>query len=102
MTVPYRAHADPPPRTLTDRVRQLNDNLQHLAIRLKDAIAAAIGRAVADAVRDGVSGLLGVEEGQQRGLECHDDRYRLGRPGLGGPDGRPGEDDRWRAGADQP
>jgi len=61
MTTPYRAHADPP-ITLTDRVRQLNDNLQDLALRLKDAIATAVGRAVAQAVRDGVNALLGARE----------------------------------------
>jgi hypothetical protein len=54
----YNAHADPP-TTLADRVRQLNENLATLAVRLKDAIAEIISKAVAQAVRDGVSGLLG-------------------------------------------
>jgi hypothetical protein len=81
---------------LTDRVRQLNDSLQHLAIRLKDAIAAAIGRAVAEAVRDGVSGLLGVQEQPQRGLEHYDDHYRFGRHDWDDQDDRRDEDDLWR------
>src|SRR5262249_42473908 len=96
MNAPYRAHADPPPKTLTDRVRQLNDNLQRLAVRWKDASAAAIGRAVADAVRDGVSGLLGVEEQPQRGLEYHDDRHRFGRYDRDDQDDHRDEDDGWR------
>jgi hypothetical protein len=54
----YRSHADPP-ATLADRVRQLNENLATLAVRLKDAIAGIISKAVAQAVHDGVNGLLG-------------------------------------------
>jgi hypothetical protein len=57
----YRAHADPP-ATLADRVRQLNENLATLAVRLKDAIAGIISKAVAQAVHDGVNGLLGNGE----------------------------------------
>jgi hypothetical protein len=77
---------------LTDRVRQLNDNLQRLAVRLKDAIAAAIGRAVAEAVKDGVNGLLGGDDGPDRSRDDLDD-YRPRRHGW---DDEPDEDDRWR------
>ena len=45
MTAPYRAHADPPP-SLADRLKQLNDNLQDLAVRLKDARNGATVRSV--------------------------------------------------------
>ena len=88
MTAPYRAHADPP-LTLTDRVRQLNDNLQHLAVRLKDAIATAVGRAVAQAVRDGVNALLGARDGRPD-PEGFDDRSQAD-PADWGDD----EDDPW-------
>src|SRR5262245_1197035 len=92
MTAPYRAHADPP-RTLTDRLRQLNDDLQRLAVRLKDAIASAIGRAVADVVRDGVNGLLGGDDGPDHSRDDFDGpRFR--RQGW---DDDEQEDDPWRA-----
>jgi hypothetical protein len=61
-----------------------------------DAFASAIGWAVADAVRDGVGGLLGVEEGPQRGLEYHDDRHRFGRHDWDDHDDHRDEDDPWR------
>src|SRR5260370_32030390 len=51
-----------PPLTLSGRLRQLNDSLQDLALRLRDGIAAAVGRAVALAAADGVRALLGVAE----------------------------------------
>ena len=92
MSVPYRAHADPP-KTLTDRVRQLNDNLQRLAVRLKDAIAAAIGRAVAEAVKDGVNGLLGGDEADRSRDDFGD--YRSRRQGWEA-DNQQHEDDPWR------
>jgi hypothetical protein len=57
----YHAHADPP-RTLAERLAQLNDNLQALGERLKASIAGVVGDAVADAVRDSVHSLLGGKE----------------------------------------
>jgi hypothetical protein len=57
----YHAHADPP-RTLTERLRQLNDSLRSLGERLKASIAAVVGDAVADAVRDALHKLLGGNE----------------------------------------
>jgi hypothetical protein len=55
----YHSHADPP-RTLTERLEQLNDNLQSLGGRLKDAIANAVSAAVAGAIQDAVRNLLGA------------------------------------------
>lgn len=81
-----------PPLTLAERLEQLNDNLQEMGDRLKEAIAAAIGTTVADAVRDTVHNLLG---GEDRGLPQHrdsweDDNYRGGRRAWDEPD------DPWR------
>lgn len=46
------------PPTLVARLRFLNDQLRALALRLKESIAAAVGRAVAQAVHDLVRSLL--------------------------------------------
>jgi hypothetical protein len=54
----FHAHADPP-RTLGERLEQLNDNLHNLSLRLKDAIAAAVSTAVGEAIRDGIRNMLG-------------------------------------------
>jgi hypothetical protein len=99
MNAPYRAHADPPV-SLADRLRQLNDSLQRLALRLKDAIAGAIGKAVAEAVRDGVNGLLG---GEDEAEQTRDDFYgglRQGRHGWDDEEERH-EDDPWYDGAEE-
>ena len=49
-----------PPGNLAGRLEQLNAEMRDLRDRLKASIASAIGTAVAEAVRDAVSGLLGV------------------------------------------
>jgi len=51
-----------PPRTLAERLQQLNDNLQSLGGRLKEAIASAVSTAVAQAIHDVVRNLLGPGE----------------------------------------
>jgi len=51
-----------PPRTLAERLEQLNDNLQSLGGRLKEAIASAVSTAVAQAIHDVVRNLLGPSE----------------------------------------
>jgi len=97
VNAPYRAHADPPKTlTLTDRLRRLNDNLQRLAARLKDSIAAAIGKTVAEAVKDGVSDLLGVEDEPEPRRDAYPGGYGHGRHWEEGDDyGRYGGDP-WR------
>jgi hypothetical protein len=40
-----------PPRTLAERLRQLNDNLKALGERLKSSIASVIGSTIAEAVK---------------------------------------------------
>jgi hypothetical protein len=56
-------HSSPdPPRTLAERLAQLNDNLQSLGERLKASIAGLLGDTIADAVRDSVRVLLGSKE----------------------------------------
>jgi len=74
MTYPH-GHADPP-LTLTERLTQLNDNLQALDQRLKAAIGAAVGNAIAAAVRDTVRYLLGGKDtpGVERQSDHHDYR----------------------------
>jgi hypothetical protein len=57
----YHAHADPP-RSLASRLRSLNDNLQELASRLKEAIASAVSSTLGQAIRDLIRQLLGDEE----------------------------------------
>jgi hypothetical protein len=54
----YHAHADPP-RTLADRLHGLDDNLQALAARLKDAIASAVSSALGQAICNAIRRLLG-------------------------------------------
>jgi hypothetical protein len=51
-----------PPRTLAERLERLNANLQTLGERLKSSIAAVVGDAIADTVRDAVRSLLGGKE----------------------------------------
>jgi hypothetical protein len=58
--VKYRARAGPP--TLAGRLRLLNDELQALAGRLREAIAGAVAGAAASAVRDALRRLLGAPE----------------------------------------
>ena len=48
-----------PPRTLSERLSRLTDNLQALGDRLKASVAGVVGDAVTDAVRDSVRKLLG-------------------------------------------
>jgi hypothetical protein len=77
-----------PPRTLSERLERLNDNLQALGERLKASIAGLLGDTIADAVRDAVRGLLGGRE------ESHDpyrDRRDHHAPGYY----REREDDPW-------
>src|SRR5262245_25862343 len=59
----HRTQHDPPV-TLADRLRLLNDSLQALAIRLKDAIASAVSQSVKETVQDAVRSLLGVDAEQ--------------------------------------
>ena len=54
-----------PPRTLAERLEQLNDTLKGLAGRLKEAIASAVSNAVAEAIQDGVRNLLGARTSPQ-------------------------------------
>jgi hypothetical protein len=49
-----------PPRTLAERLEQLNDNLHSLGGRLKEAIASAVSSAVAEAIQDALRNLLGA------------------------------------------
>ena len=58
----YHNGSPDPPRTLAERLTQLNDNLQSLGERLKASIASLLGDAIADAVRDSVRKLLGGED----------------------------------------
>jgi hypothetical protein len=51
-----------PPRTLVERLAQLNDSLQALGEKLKSTIASLIGSAIAEAIRDVVRSLLGSEQ----------------------------------------
>lgn len=62
----YPAPHHDPPRPLTERLEQLNQNLQSLGDRLKEAIASAIGTTVAQAVRDAIFALLGQPESAPR------------------------------------
>src|SRR5262245_7998586 len=59
----HRTQHDPPV-TLADRLRLLNDSLQALAVRLKDAIASAVSQSVKETVQDAVRSLLGVDAEQ--------------------------------------
>jgi hypothetical protein len=47
------------PRTLVQRLRQLNENLLSLGQRLRESIASVIGETVAETVRDGLRRLFG-------------------------------------------
>src|SRR5436190_5358948 len=69
----YDAHAGPP-RTLAQRLARLNDDLQMLALRLKDAIAGAVSSAAGQAVRDAVRGLLGSEKARAADHDMFDPR----------------------------
>ena len=62
-----------PPRTLAERLGRLDDGLRHLDWRLKESVAALVGDCVADAVRDGVRGLLGVEDPRRDHRDYRDD-----------------------------
>ena len=54
----YHASEDPA-CTLADRLHSLDYNLQALAARLEDAIAAAVSTALGQAIRDAIRKLLG-------------------------------------------
>src|SRR5262245_2656915 len=73
--VKYRARAGPP--TLAGRLRLLNDELQSLSGRVKEAIAVAVAGAAASAVRDALRRLLGAPEPPRRGppREAEDGLY---------------------------
>jgi hypothetical protein len=68
----FQSHADPP-RTLGERLEQLNDHLRSLGVRLKEAIANAVSSAAGDAIRDAVRGILGKQE-------AADAEYSYSRP----------------------
>ena len=55
-----------PPRTLSERLGRLTDNLQALGDRLKASVAGLMGDAIADAVRDSVRKLLGGDHHQDQ------------------------------------
>ena len=74
-------HHDPP-RTLAVRLEQLNDNLQSLGGRLKDAIATAASTAVAEAIHDAIRHLLGSRDGPTR-----EQRFQQRSDVLGSRDG---------------
>jgi hypothetical protein len=69
----FHAHADPP-RTLGDRLAQLNDHLHALSIRLKDAIAQAFSNAVGDAIRAAIRNLLGRTDSPATDHSFHHER----------------------------
>jgi hypothetical protein len=92
----YHNSSPDPPRTLSERLSRLNDNLQSLGERLKASIAALVGDTVADAVRDALRGLLGgCEESPD---PCRERRDRHGRDYYEGREDDPwgDEDRRWR------
>ena len=51
-----------PPRTLSERMHQLNESLQAMAVRLKDAIAGAVSNMIGQAIGDVIRQLLGDQE----------------------------------------
>jgi hypothetical protein len=81
------AHADPP-RSFTDRLKSLNDSLQALASRLKDAIATAVSTALGQAIRDAIRRLLGDVMPHTR----TSDPYERQMPGSYGAYGRESRD----------
>jgi hypothetical protein len=96
------AHADPP-RTFADRLRSLNDNLQALASRLKDAIATAVSTALGQAIRDAIRRLLGdvirtSDPYERQGPSCYGRQHRdpygsYGRENRDPYDGRSWDED---------
>jgi hypothetical protein len=66
----FHSHADPP-RTLGERLAELNDNLHSLSVRLKDAIAHTVSTAVGDAIRDALRNILGRSDSTPRDQGFH-------------------------------
>jgi hypothetical protein len=58
---PYHGSTDPP-RTLTARLRRLNDNLQELGERLRASIVAIVGETISETIRDALRRLLRARE----------------------------------------
>ena len=85
-----------PPRTLTERLARLNDNLQSLGERLKASIAGLLGDAFADAVRDSVRGLLGGKEAPPTPYRDRRDQHAPGYYGEREDDPWGDEDRRWQ------
>src|ERR1700733_10628358 len=83
----YDAHTGPP-RTLADRLRELNESLRSLAVRQKDAIARAVGSMASDAVRDAVRCLLGDKHGRSEDPDSFRGGFeRQGRNSFADSDG---------------
>ena len=57
-----------PPASFADRLQQLNENLQAMAVRLKDAIAGAVSTAIGHAIRDVIRRMLGDQETRREEL----------------------------------
>ncbi len=77
----YHNSSPDPPRTLSERMERLSDNLQALGDRLKASVATVLGDTIADAVRDSVRGLLGGKESPptpRREYREYRDDYRDG------------------------
>src|SRR4051812_9629677 len=81
----FRTLADPARRLLGPPLGRLHDTLDRVGGRLREAIAAAVARAAAGAVREAVATLLADPDGRLNSPLPPDDR----RPGLLGAPGRP-------------
>jgi hypothetical protein len=67
---PYRARYDPGGRTLSDRLDRLRDTFDDLAVRLRSAVADAVGETLGDVIREAVlrtlNGLAGNAAADRR------------------------------------
>src|SRR5947207_12111484 len=81
----FRTLADPARRLLGPPLGRLHDTLDRVGGRLRQAIAAAVSRAAAGAVREAVAVLLADSDGRLNSPPPPDER----RPGLLGAPGRP-------------
>ena len=70
----YPSNADPP-LGLAGRLHSLNETLGSLASRLRDSIAAAVGGAIADAIRHLVRTLLGEQDRRPRDSDTFAERF---------------------------
>src|SRR5947208_6596374 len=82
----FRTLADPARRLLGPPLGRLHDTLDRVGGRLRQAIAAAVARAAAGAVREAVAVLLADPAGGRPASPLPPDERR---PGLLGAPGRP-------------